>query len=392
MRIFWLRHSLVKSHVFQLSLITSIYWMALSLVETVWAVYMESMVGDAAIAGLIIGSLTMVNLVTAFIVPKLFSKFRGTEVYSVSLLGIIVSYTAFALTNNLLVFLGFALLLTIFEQTRASSLGIIFRDESGDDALDQNEGMMFMMSNMSYLFGPLIAGYVSKAMGVQPVFAITAILIFVIWLRFRQIGIKDREHHTKQTSMWNNLQKFWKNTNLLKSYLLNGGLNTWWAVSYIYVPMLIVQNGYDMGWIGLILFAMILPAIVLEYPAMKKARQIGYHNYFFFGYALLGAITIALSVLNSPWQILILFFVAGIASGVLEPTGETYFFKLVSKKEEENLYPPFLTSKSVMYGASVFVLALVINVVSFNALFLVAGTILLVYAIIGATAKKRVNK
>ena len=388
MRLFRFKPKMVKSSVFQLSLMTSIYWMAMALVETVWAVYLEGFLGSASSVGFVVGVLTLVGILTAFIAPEILSRFKDTNIYSFSLLMIGLSYVVFALTNDLFLFLVAALGLTMFSSLRSSALGIIFRDESPDNKLDQNEGMLYTMSNIGYLFGPIVAGYFSETMGIQSVFVLAAVFVFITLVRFKRINVKDVEHHTPKQSMFERLLRFAKSPDLLKAYVINGGMEPWWAIAYIFIPLMIIGNGQDLGVIGLLLFVMILPSILIEYPAMKYVKKFGYDKYFALGYAGLAAVSLALFFFNDLTSLVILFILAGIAIGFLEPTRETYFFRLVGKNEEENLYAPFMTATTISYAIMAFVYAMVINVASFNTIFLVGAGILMAFAIIGATAKK----
>ncbi len=207
MRLFFLKPRLVRSKVFQFSLITSIYWMAMAMVETVWAVYLGGILpGDSAV-GMAISAFTAVGILAAFVAPEILSKVRDTKVFSLSLLGIGICYAVFAFTSDLLLFLIAAMAVMALESLRSSSLGILFRDESGDERLDRNEGMLYTMTNIGYLFGPLAAGYFSEAMGIRAVFVLVAVFVLITLVRFRQIGIRDISHRTREEGMLQRLPR-----------------------------------------------------------------------------------------------------------------------------------------------------------------------------------------
>ena len=388
MRLFFLKPRLVRSKVFQFSLITSVYWMAMAMVETVWAVYLGGILPSDSAVGMAISAFTAVGILAAFLAPEILAKMRDTEVFSLSLLGIGICYTVFAFTNELLLFLVAAMAVMVLESLRGSSLGILFRDESGDRRLDQNEGMLYTMTNIGYLLGPLAAGYLSEAMGIRSVFALVAIFVFITLVRFRQIGIKDVRHRTREKPMLQRLAEFAKRPELAKAYLLNCGVEPWWAIAYIFVPLMLISRGYDVGFISLLIFVMILPLVAFEYAAMKNVRRFGYGSYFAGGYGALAIISLAMFFSNDALSLVVLFFAAGVAIAFLEPTRELYFFRLVRRKEEENLYAPFMTAISVSYAVMSFTYALIAGAFGIGATFLTGALVLGAFALTGATAKK----
>ncbi len=170
--------------------------------------------------------------------------------------------------------------------------------------------------------------------------------------------------------------------------MLNGGIEPWWAIAYIFVPLMLVSRGYELGFIGLLIFVMILPLVLVEYAAMKRASRFGYNSYFAAGYGTLALVSFAMFFLNDALSLVALFLVAGTAIAFLEPTRELYFFRIVGKREEENLYAPFMTAISFSYAAMSFAYAVVVRALPVEYAFLAGGVVLLAFAAIGATAKK----
>lgn len=388
MRLFLLKPHLVKSKVFQLSVVTAVYWMAMAMVETVWAVYLDGILPSDSAVGMAISAFTAIGVLAAFVAPEILSKARDTKVFSLSLLAIGACYTVFAFTDSLLLFLIAAMTVMVFEGLRNSSLGILFRDESGDRKLDQNEGMLYTMTNVGYLFGPIAAGYFSEAMGVKSVFALVAVFVLITLVRFRQIRVRDIKHHTKGKSMLRRLNAFANSPKLAKAYLLNCGVEPWWVIAYVFVPLLLVSRGYGLGFVGLLIFVMILPLVALEYAAMKNMRRFGHNVYFAGGYGALALISLAMFFFSGITQLVALFFAAGVAIAFLEPTRELYFFHIVGKREEENLYAPFMTAIGISYAAMSFVYAVVAGVLPLRFVFVLGAVVLFGFAIIGSTAKK----
>lgn len=378
----------MASNVFQLGALNAVFWMAMGLIETIWAVYLDSIVGSAAIVGVIVGSLTAIGVVTSLLAPAVLRRTKETRVYVLSMIVMAVCYAIFALTQNFALFLAAAVVITVVGNFRGISLGLMFRDESVDEEVDKNEGMLYVMSNIGYLLGPLIAGYFSEAMGVQSVFALAAVFVAITLVRFLQIKIKDKKHHTKERPVLANIKAFLKRADLVKAYVADGGVQVWWALAYIFLPLLMINKGYAIGWIGLLVFAMTLPTILIEYPAMKRVRKIGYHNYYLFGYVALALIALAAYFFNSPEQIVGIGLLAGVALSFIEPTGEAYFFRLVSKKEEENYYSVAGTSGSVAYALAAFLFAAIVGFMPYNTVFLVGAGLLAVFAIIGYSVKR----
>ena len=126
---------------------------------------------------------------------------------------------------------------------------------------------------------------------------------------------------------------------------------------------------------------------IIEYPAMKRVREIGYSKYFFSGFLALALVSVGVFFFQEPIQLVVLTFIAGAAVSIVEPCGEAYFFRTVSKKEEENFYGPFATSGPVFYSATAFFFGILVGVLPFNTVFIAGAIMLTAFALVGATVK-----
>ena len=77
-----------------------------------------------------------------------------------------------------------------FSSATTLATGIIVKDKSGKRQLSRNEGLIYTFSNIAWIIGPLIAGYISNKFGFNLIFTLAAIFLFIAFLLFKLSKIK----------------------------------------------------------------------------------------------------------------------------------------------------------------------------------------------------------
>jgi len=332
----------------KLAVIGFIVALASAYISTIWAVYMDSFVNSVVIVGFVSAFLTLVSFISYFYFIPLIERTDKSKIYSFSLLAIAILYLLFAINTKFYIFIILAFIVTIMYTLRTTSFGIIVKDYSAKKQLSRNEGVMYTFFNLSFVIGPLIAGYVAEKFGINIVFTLSAIFVFLAFFVFRISSIKDKNVKKKTDgSLVKNFFDFFKSKERVLAYILGGGVNLWWILIYLFIPLFIIRNNLHELWIGYFLFAVAVPLIFLEFIFAKLAGKIGFKKMFKIGFLIPCIFAVSCFFFSNVYIILSLLVLASIGLAMLEPTTEAYFFDILKGKEELRFYGPYNTTMDV---------------------------------------------
>ncbi len=355
-----------------LAIIFFIISLAASLIDTIWAVYLDSFLHNASSVGFFSSFLSFLAFVSAFMIVPFIEKSNKPALYSICLLLTALFNVIFAINKNFLVFVLVAILITLVSVIRMITRGIIVKDGSKRKSLSKNEGIVFSFNNIAWVIGPLIAGFILVELGVPYVFSLSAILVLIGFLLFRIANIKNPKSSKKfDGNAIKNFIDYFRNKDRVIVYMMTMGISFWWVLIYLYVPLFIIKNGLNKGLIGIFLFFVALPLIISEYPFSKIAGRKGAKTLFTIAYGSLIAICIAIFFIKSFYLILGLLVFASFFLAMLEPTTEAYFFDIVGKKGDENrFYGPYNTSLEIGFVLGKVIPAIILLFLPFNYIFL----------------------
>ena len=359
------------SDISKLTLVGFISTLSLSAMITIWALYMDSFFHNMAVVGFFSAILGIISFISYFSIIPLIERSDKAKLYAFSLFLFFISFILFAVNKNLIVFILLAVLISVLFTLRNSSFGIIVRDKSKREDLSKNEGFIYTFANLSWVVGPLIAGYIASRAGIPSVFLFSSIIVFFALVGFKLSKIKDKNIKKKtDKKIIKNFTSFFKNKNRVIAYCLELGVSFWWSLIYIFIPLFMKRNNLSEFRIGIFLFAVALPLIFLEYLFAKKASVIGFKKIFKIGFLIPAALILVCFFISNIYYILSLIVLASVGLAMLEPTIEAYFFDLLNNKQTLRYYSPFLTSINTGKIISKLVSSLILLVLPFRFIFL----------------------
>jgi len=330
----------------RLAVILSIAGLAASFVDTVWALYLESLIEDIAMVGFFSGFLTILSFASFFFIVPILERKSKSLLFGFSLFAIGCIYILFAVSRSFYFVFILASLVSILISLKISSAGIVVRDFSPKKVLVRNEGLMYTFMNIAWVLGPLPAGYIAEAFGISLVFILAGIFTLFAFLMLLVFRIKD-DNTIKRVdgNVFRNFFDFFKSKKRVLSYFLSGGVNFWWTLIYLFMPIYIIRNGLSDIWVGYFLFAVPIPLVMLEFYFSKLAGKIGFRKIFRMGYLWLVAVSLLAFFFSSNIYLLMgIIVLGGIGAALLEPTTEAYFFDISSNSEVVRFYAPYNTT------------------------------------------------
>ncbi len=329
----------------KLSIVGLIVSFAAAYISTIWAVYMDSFIQNIALVGILSSALTIISFFAYFFIIPLIEKGDKGKIYSYSLILFIITYILFAINHNFYIFLALAVAMTIILAVRMTSFGILVRDNSKNKEVSVNEGIVYTFMNIAYVVGPLVAGFIAASFGLSWVFVLSALFLLFGLIIFKTTGIKDTEGKKKvDKNVLKNFIDFFRDKKRVMAYVFGGGVNLWWSLIYLFIPLMIIRSHLGEVWVGYFLFAVAVPLILFAYVFSKWTAKHGFKKMFKAGYFLVAILAFACFFVSNIYIILGLLVLASVGMAMLESTTEAYFFDILKGKEKYRFYGPYNTA------------------------------------------------
>jgi predicted MFS family arabinose efflux permease len=174
------------------------------------------------------------------------------------------------------------------------------------------------------------------------------------------------------------LFEFFKDSRLVKMYILCGSASVWWAVIFIYVPMYIVSNGLPYSYIGYFIFATAVPLVLFEAKIGESINSQTFHRFYIIAFSILGSIALICHFTSNVYITLALLVIGSFGVMFLEPMREIYFFTVVPLTKAEKYYGTFKASNDtgILFGKIMG--ALVLTFLAFNYIFFFLAIIMFI--------------
>jgi MFS family permease len=252
---------------------------------------------------------------------------------------------------------------------------------------------MYTFFNLAWVLGPLIAGYISDAFGISLIFILSAIFLLVATAFFIVSQIKDNRVVKKPNkNLLKNFFEFFKDKKRVLTYIVSGGVNMWWVLIYLFMPIQIINSGLHALWVGYFLFAVAIPLVLFEFTFSKLAAKIGFKKIFMLGFAIAGLCSLVCFFVPNIYFIMGALVLASVGMAMLEPTTEAYFFDLTKDKDEQRFYGPYNTSMDVNQFTGKILASTILIFLSFKFVFLLFAVLMGIFVIFSSRIKEIIEQ
>lgn len=344
---------IIKQHELQphkgittLSIVGMVVAFSAATVNTIWALYLDSFFNSEVAVGFFSAFLTIVAFASYFFFIPIIEKRDKAKIYAFSLILFIIFFLLFSINLSVILMSILAIAMTVLSSLRITSYGILVKDNSSNKELSKNEGIVFTLLNLAFVVGPLLAGFVAASLGISFVFILAAAFTLIGFIIFKATHITGEEGKKRvDHGVFRNFKDFFRSKDRLIAYFIGSGIQLWWILIYLFVPLQMNRQGLSELMIGFFLFAVAVPLIILEYVFSKKAGKIGFKKIFKIGYLTVAVISILTFFLSANIYVMLsLLVLASVGMAMLEPTTQAYFFDILKGKEEYRFYGPYNTA------------------------------------------------
>jgi len=365
---------------------------------TFFPIILYSKLSNASLTGIYYSLIAIIALLASILSTYIFRKFSKNLIIKISLLTAYIIILLMTFAENIFLLSSLDIIRTTCIIFIAISISLFLRDFSTQNNIAENEGSLYFHINIGWLIGPIIGGFAAKNFGNESIYLVSGFFYFLTFLVFlyQDNIIKNKNLAQKNNHIEGNkeliqvIKSYFKNKEFIKIFLISSGLNFWWAVSLVYIPINIIKMNYSQEIVGLIISGSIIPLILLEPFVGKHANKNGVKKYIFTGFFILSIITASYIFFKSiPIIVLILFMLSNIGAAFIEPLKETYFFKVAKKYEIEEYFGIYNTANPLANIFGPLLAALFFYIGGIDLLWIGTSIILFTYLILSTTIKNK---
>jgi MFS family permease len=216
------------------------------------------------------------------------------------------------------------------------AVDIILESFSEDKVSGRVRGLHLTILNTGYLVGPILSTRLLDKFSYQGIFIFLLIvnsLIFIIAL----VGLRGVNHKFRQKeSVISLVKKVFHRKDIRRIGYISYVLEFFYALMVIYTPLYLRDLGISWESIGLIFTIMLVPFVILQFPAGVLAdKKIGEKEMLIFSIILMAASTLAIYFIQSKavlvWAIAL--FATRIGAALIEILRDSYFYKRIDGRD-----------------------------------------------------------
>jgi MFS family permease len=337
-----------KNKLRNLFILNFIFNSAIALTSFFESAYLSKFFSEDNI-GLIFSSGYLLVLLVILFHSKLINIFGKYFIISFNFILFGICMFVLSFTDNVyLIFAGFVVFLL---SCRLALLGmdIILEENCVDNATGKVRGYYYTLISVAWLAMPFIGGYLIKN-NFSLLFMVSAFL-GVLALIFFLLGFHhERTDNKLEDGLVRTAKQFIANRQIYEVFFLSFLLNSFFAVTIVYIPIYLLKLGFNYREIGIVFTVMLFPYLI-EYLFGQLLDKHKIEKYvlsialFFLAGSSLGIFFFAYKSLVF-WAVIL--FLSRIGTMLLEIGSDVYFYKQIDK-EDVNLINFYRNSAPLAY-------------------------------------------
>ena len=231
-------------------------------------------------------------------------------------------------------------------------LPLFIADFAKNIGMEKLNARLHLWGNVGALIAPVFAmtivGWFSGNYRIP--FLAAGMIYFFGLLFFKHFGIVQRDKMPKQVNMHKTIRalkitalSFFKKAGMLRAYVVNFGFYALRSMRLIYVPIVVVENGFSNETLGIVLSLGILPYIFIELFIGKWIKKYGVKLWLTLGFVSFAVFSLIATFVTG-YALLTVFVLWQVSGAFMESAHDLLFFDDMPKKEQSKYYGFFRTS------------------------------------------------
>jgi MFS family permease len=305
---------------------------------------------SSAIVGVYVAIYSVFCFIVGLFANEILRMFSKARIFYFSLLMMAVCYAmmSFSILPRTFVILDYTTGIAI---TLSSMLIPLFMsDFSKNIGMARLNSRYHLWLNVGALFAPTVAVFIANHFGNRAAFFGSAVIYLIAWSVFKYFRIvqEDKSLHAvnpRKTvrALWKNTVEFFKLPGMMRAYLVNFGYYSLRAMRVLYVPILVIEAGFDKDVLGWVLTLGIVPYLVLSEFMGRAVRRFGKTIWMVLGFGSFAVLSAA-AMFATGIPLLAIFVAWQVSGALMESVHDLLFFDGTTKSQQSKYYGVFRTS------------------------------------------------
>ena len=305
---------------------------------------------SSAIVGIYVAIYSVFCFLVGLFANEILRMFSKARIFYFSLLMMAVCYAmmSFSILPRTFVILDYTTGIAI---TLSSMLIPLFMsDFSKHIGMARLNSRYHLWLNVGALFAPTGAVLIANHFGNRAAFFGSAVIYLIAWSVFKYFRIVQEDKslyavNPRKTvrALWKNMVDFFGVPGMMRAYLVNFGYYSLRAMRVLYVPILVIEGGFDKGVLGWVLTLGIVPYLALSEFMGRAVRRFGKTIWMVLGFGSFAVLS-AFAMFATGIPLLAIFVAWQVSGALMESVHDLLFFDGTTKAQQSKYYGVFRTS------------------------------------------------
>ena len=278
--------------------------------------------------------------------------FTKTKLLYFSLFALGICYTMMSFAVKPLTFMAIDYTTNVALTLLGILLPLFLSEFSKGIGLEKLNARLHLWANVGSIIAPMFAMTIVGWFGgnYRVPLLVAAIVYFSAVLFFNKFGIVQQDKPLKRVNFRHTLRAlrinagmFFRKAGMLRAYVVNFGFFALRSMRLLYVPIIVIENGFTNETLGLVLSLGIVPYVVMETFIGKLIKKYGPRFWLTIGFVSFAFFSL-LALFSTGYTLLSIFVLWQISGAFMETSHDLLFFNGTKKNEQARYYGIFRTS------------------------------------------------
>ncbi len=265
---------------------------------------------------------------------------KGKLLFTLLLILFAATLGLYLATTNWLIAIAFVLYQGIL-YTAYWCLDIYVEEESVEKYTGELRGIYLTLMNAGIAGGPLLVTILGVNENLRPIYLVATLLLLIPLLISFEKAFEGNHKSVPPTLHRHPIhllpfRQWWQRRNIRAVSLVKLILEIFFGAMLIYAPVYLHSTlGFTWGQLGIIFTSMLIPFVLLEWPAGELADRVwGEKEMLSIGLFITGTALLIMPFLGPNfWQWLIVLVASRVGAALIEVNADSYFFKKIKPED-----------------------------------------------------------
>ena len=318
--------------------------------NAVYSLVLLEIFRSSAVVGVYVALYAAFCMIVGLFANELFRQFSKVRVFYFAMLMLAVCYAmmSFSIRPSTFIILDYTTGIAITLTTML--IPLFMSDFSRGIGMARLNSRYHLWLNIGAFFAPMVAVAISSVAGNRAAFFASAVIYLAGWATFKYFRVVQQDKQIKPVSprrtaraLIRNTIAFFKKTGMTRAYIVNFGYYSLRAMRYLYVPIVVIENGFTNEALGWVLTLGIIPYLLLSEVMGRLVRRFGKRIWLLAGFLSFAALS-AMATVVTGYPLLVIFIAWQISGALMDSVHDLLFFDNTKKSEQARFYGIFRTS------------------------------------------------